>query len=145
MPGSASSSSIEAELRLGRAAGDFPTAPGTRRGTSTCIPSARTGDRVSDSFALCQPVQPRLPNGARDVDDELGRRRALGNERGCRLNRGRTRAGQRAPGHREEGKGNRGENERPLARHGQGGHVPSVPGEPSRRANASVPIVCRFS
>ena len=104
--------------------------------------SARTGDRVSDSFALGQPVQPGPPNRACDVDDELGRSRLLGNERGGRLNRGRARTGQRAPGDREEGERHRGENERPLARHGQGGHVPSVPGEPSRRANASVPTLC---
>ena len=85
--------------------------------------SARTGDRVSDSFALAQPVQPGSANRACDVDDELGRRRVLGNQRGGRLNRGRARTGQRAPGNREERKRDRGENERPLARDGQGGHV----------------------
>src|SRR6185312_5636502 len=77
------------------------------------------------SFALGQPVQPGPANRARDMDDELGRSRLLGNERGGGLNRGSARTGQRAPGNREKGERNRGENERPLARHGQGGHVSS--------------------
>jgi len=106
-------------------------------------------DEVEDqavAFALGEPIQPRTPDGPGDMDDELRRSRGrLGNERLRRLLGGSTRAGQRAPGHGQQRERGCREDERPSARHGQGGHVSSLPGEQSRRVDASATNVCQFA
>ena len=163
IPGSASSSAAVAELRLTRPPGGLAAASRDalrhehlhpvrerggevdRGGVGRRGRSARTGDRVGDALALGQPVEAGPPDRARDVHDELRRGGGrLGDERLRRLLGGGTRAGQRASCHGQQRERGCREEERPPARHGQGGHVPSVPGQRSRRVNASATIVCRI-
>src|SRR5215207_6117647 len=74
MPGSPSSSAAVAELRLTRPpAAPFPPSPGTRRGTSTCIPSASGTARLIAAVsagAVAPPARAtasatRLPSSSR--------------------------------------------------------------------------------
>ena len=163
MPGSSSSSAAVAELRLTAAADRLPGRARHSPGTSTCIPSARGAARLIAAVsagAVAPPARAtasatRLPSASRY---RPGRRTApatwtvsagrrcgrLGDERLGLLGGG-ARAAQRAPGHGQQRERGCREDERPPARHGQGGHVPSVPAKPSRRVNASATIVCQFA